>query len=72
MAEVANGNLFGQDDDEARRQRLRGRGWKQAAGTIRGRLAWRDPQTGALREEREAFDWLLRTEAWEAKQAENR
>lgn len=46
------------DLNEQRRERLRSLGWRPAGGVTRGRLVWRDPETGAVLDEPEAFKRL--------------
>jgi len=53
------------DSDEARRQRLRARGWHPAAGTLFSQRMWRSP-AGRIVTEPEAFDQLVREERREA------
>lgn len=54
--------------DDAKRDRLRARGWHEADGLFFGRTMWRRPG-GACFDEEEAFRQLERLEA-EEKQAE--
>lgn len=56
-------DLFGSLDD-GRRQRLRDRGWHEAAGKLHGLPCWRRPD-GAIVDETEAFAQLARLEAEE-------
>lgn len=62
-------DLFAGDkkaQDQAKRDRLHARGWRQAGGQVRGRLLWRMPDGLGLQEEEDAFAWLARVEAEEA------
>lgn len=54
------------DPDEAKRQRLHARGFRQRGGTLRGVPLWADPSNGSLIEEPQALAMLERLEAMES------